>query len=104
MGDSPIHNQDSIIGEKTNLSLRIRSAEMSSGANHSPPWEISAGSAENGADSPCRPGEPCFGGNLAISDHVAWLETGEHLDDRVLEPAHTVPKRRSPMSPRPGAM
>lgn len=77
---------------------------MTAGSNHAPPGDIRTRPAEKTSDCPGRTRESGFGGHLAIGDDLAGLESCDHSEGSIFELGQSVPKRRSPMSPSPGAM
>lgn len=103
--NSPTLHQDAFVGQQFRLPLTGWADQPAAGADHSPPGET-VGATEEVAHRPRRAGETGLLGHFSVGDDVAGLERLEDGQDRLLESGHfqIVPKRRSPMSPRPGVM
>ncbi len=71
---------------------------------HPPPGHIGPRLPEETAYGASRSGEAGFCGDFAVGQHVTRFEPGNDLEGGILEFGHSVPNRRSPMSPSPGAM
>lgn len=77
---------------------------MAAGTDNPPPGHVSARFPQETSNSAGRSGKTSLGGHLSIGHYLTSYEPGDHLQGGVFEFGQSVPKRRSPMSPNPGAM
>ena len=77
---------------------------MAPSAHNPPPGDVGPGDPEEIADGSGSARKAGFGGDFAVGHDLPRLKAVDDGEDGVLEVGHTVPNRRSPMSPSPGAM
>jgi len=102
--DLSIPEADPLLFQKSLLTGWMWRSELATDTDHSPPRDRGVGAAEDRAHGSGCPGKPRLGGHVTVGDHITRLERAEDLEHCILERTHSVPKRRSPMSPRPGRM